>query len=47
LDVNFKDDLVADDIEAAVDTIENKIKKQLPMVNRIFIEAETIRKKKA
>jgi len=47
LDVNFKDELVADDIEAAIDSIEKRIKEQLPMVNRIFIEAETIKRRKS
>lgn len=43
LDVNFKDDLNADGIEVAIDEIEQAIKKTLPSVNRIFIEAETIK----
>ncbi|NOZ34972.1 MAG: cation transporter [Chlorobi bacterium] len=42
LNVNFKDDLVSDEIEKIVDRLENKIKKEIPAVNRIFIEAETI-----
>jgi len=42
LNVNFKDDLVSDEIEQIVDRIENEIKKSIPSVNRIFIEAETI-----
>jgi len=46
LDVNFKDDLTSDDIEATVDQIEKEIKTALPTVNRIFIEAETIKTKK-
>jgi len=43
LDVNFKDELTADEIELTIDRIESNIKQQLPMVNRIFIEAETIK----
>lgn len=43
LDVNFKDELTSDDIEATIDRIEAKIKQALPSVNRIFIEAETIK----
>ncbi len=42
LNVNFKDDLVSDEIEKIVDRLEGKIKKEIPAVNRIFIEAETI-----
>lgn len=45
LDVNFKDNLTSDEIEVTVDRIESAIKKALPSVNRIFIEAETIKKK--
>lgn len=46
LDVNFKDGLTSDEIELAVDRIEQKIKDSIPSVNRIFIEAETIKAKK-
>jgi cation diffusion facilitator family transporter len=46
LDVNFKNGLTSDDIEATVDRIERKIKDKIPSVNRIFIEAETIKTKK-
>ncbi len=42
LNVNFKDGLISDEIEQVVDRLENKIKKEIPNVNRIFIEAETI-----
>ena len=47
LDANFKDELNADAIEATVDRIEKAIKEAIPAVNRIFIEAETIRRNKA
>lgn len=47
LDVNFKDDLTSDEIEEAVDFIESAIKEVIPSVNRIFIEAETIKRKKS
>lgn len=43
LDVNFKDELTSDEIEVTVDDLESKIKKAIPNVNRIFIEAETIK----
>ena len=35
LNVNFKDGLVSDEIEKIVDRLENKIKKEIPAVNRI------------
>lgn len=47
LDVNFKDDLNSDEIEDTVDRIETKVKEAIPTVNRIFIEAETIKVRKA
>lgn len=46
LDANFKDELTADEIEFAIDRIETNIKTAIPAVNRIFIEAETIKTKK-
>ncbi len=46
LNVNFKDGLVSDEIEKIVDRLESKIKTEIPAVNRIFIEAETILTKK-
>lgn len=46
LDVNFKDELTSDDIEETIDRIESQIKETLPTVNRIYIEAETIKRKK-
>jgi len=45
LNVDFKDELVSDEIEHTVDRIESKIKISVPSVNRIFIEAETIKTK--
>jgi len=46
LDVHFIDGLNSDEIEDAVDQIEVYIKAAVPKVNRIFIEAETIRRRK-
>jgi cation diffusion facilitator family transporter len=43
LDVTFKRGMTSSQIEAAVDRMESKIKKAIPAVNRIFIEAETIK----
>jgi len=45
LNVNFSDELTSDDIEVTVDRIEKSIKDAIPTVNRIFIEAETIKRK--
>lgn len=44
LDANFKDELTSDEIEQTIDRIESKIKLAIPSVNRIFIEAESIKK---
>jgi divalent metal cation (Fe/Co/Zn/Cd) transporter len=46
LDVNFADYLTSDDIEETIDRLESRIKAALPVVNRIYIEAETLRKRK-
>jgi cation diffusion facilitator family transporter len=46
LDVNFVDGLTADDIEDTIDSVESKIKAELPIANRIYIEAETLVKRK-
>lgn len=45
LDVNFADDLTADEIEATIDSLEVRIKAALPRVNRIYIEAEALKRK--
>ncbi len=45
LDVNFADELTPDGIEEAIDRIETKIKTALPVVNRIYIEAEALRRR--
>jgi len=44
LDVHFIDDLNSDEIEETIDRIEVEIKQAVPRVNRIYIEADTIRK---
>ena len=44
LDVEFKDELSSDQIEAAVKRIETKIKEDFPIVKRIFIEAKAVSK---
>jgi len=45
LDVNFDDDLTSDDIEETIDRLESRIKAALPLVNHIYIEAETLRRR--
>lgn len=46
LEVNFLDELNADGIEQAIDRIERAIKAAIPKVNRIYVEAETLRGRK-
>lgn len=43
LDVTFERGMNSSQIEAAVDRLESKIKAAIPTVNRIFIEAETVK----
>ncbi|MDJ0783596.1 MAG: cation diffusion facilitator family transporter [Desulfosarcinaceae bacterium] len=44
LEVNFADALTADEIEMVIDGLETKIRRAIPAVNRIFIEADALRK---
>jgi cation diffusion facilitator family transporter len=46
LDVHFIDGLSSDQIEETIDRMEAQIKTAVPKVNRIYIEAETIRRHK-
>jgi cation diffusion facilitator family transporter len=46
LDVHFIDGLSSDEIEETIDRIEARIKTAIPKVNRIYIEADTIRQKR-
>ena len=46
LDVNFVDELTSDEIEVTIDRIEARIKTAIPAVNRIYIEADSIKTKK-
>ena len=45
LDVHFVDDLASDEIELTIEGIEARIHEELPVVNRIFVEADRIRKR--
>ena len=44
LDLNFKDGLTTEEIENTIDTIEKRIRAEIPYVRRIYIEAEEVRK---
>jgi divalent metal cation (Fe/Co/Zn/Cd) transporter len=46
LDVHFINGLSSDQIEETIDRMEAQIKTAVPKVNRIYIEAETIRRHK-
>jgi divalent metal cation (Fe/Co/Zn/Cd) transporter len=41
LDLEFKDDLTTDKIEATIDRIEQRIRAAVPAATKIFIEVET------
>ena len=45
LDVEFRDELSADDIEDAVRRIETNLRAELPILRRIFIEAKAVHRK--
>jgi cation diffusion facilitator family transporter len=47
LDVQFRDELTADEIEHAVDRLESAIRTRRPEVKHIFLEAEAIRSGRA
>ena len=44
LEVEFKDNLSTDEVESAIDKIELEIKKAVPAVGKIYVEAESLRK---
>ncbi|GAA4841022.1 cation diffusion facilitator family transporter [Algivirga pacifica] len=46
LDVDFRDELTAKEVEEAIDELEMNIKKAIPEVNRIYIEAERLLRSK-
>ena len=45
LDVHFIDDLASDEIELVIEAVEARVREELPVVNRIFIEADRIRRR--
>ncbi len=44
LNINFVDELNTDQVEEAIDKVENAIQEKLPAVKRIFVEAESIKR---
>jgi cation diffusion facilitator family transporter len=43
IDVNFVDELTSNEIEETIDRIEYRIREEIPIANRIYIEAEGIK----
>jgi cation diffusion facilitator family transporter len=44
MDLNLKDGLTTDDVEATVDRVEDEIKKAVPQAKRIFVECEPLKR---
>lgn len=42
MDIMFSDNMTTDEIEKEIDEIEQQISKEIPKINRIYIEAETV-----
>ena len=42
VDLNLRDNLTTDQVEAVVDRIEEEIRKAVPLARRIFVECETV-----
>ena len=42
LDVQFRDELSADDVEVAVDRLEETIRARHPQIKHIYLEADSI-----
>jgi cation diffusion facilitator family transporter len=47
LDIEFRPELTADEVTAAVDRLEARIRKEHPSIRRIFIEAEALTRRSA
>ena len=45
INVNFADGLDTDQVEEAIDKVERAIQHALPQVKKVFVEAESIRKR--
>ncbi len=43
LDINFANGLSTDQVEQAIDKVEHAIRKELPAVKKIFVEAESLK----
>jgi cation diffusion facilitator family transporter len=44
LDINFANGLSTDQVEEAIDKVEREIRKELPAVKKIFVEAESLKR---
>ncbi len=42
LDIQFRSSASSSDVEAAIDRLERSIRRELPMIKRIYIEAEAL-----
>ena len=42
--IQFRRDLDLQQLELAIDRIENRVREKEPMIQRIFIEAETLKR---
>jgi len=45
LDINFANGLSTDQVEKAIDKVEQAIREELPAVKKIFVEAESLKKR--
>ena len=45
MDVEFVDGLSTDEVQAAIDRIESRVKEAVPAVTKIYIEAKAVKKK--
>ena len=45
IDVEFVDGLSTDELEAAIDRIESRVKEAVPTATKIYIEAQALKKK--
>jgi divalent metal cation (Fe/Co/Zn/Cd) transporter len=47
IDVEFVDGLSTDELEAAIDRIESRVKEAVPTATKIYIEAKAVKKELA
>jgi cation diffusion facilitator family transporter len=46
MDLNLRDGLTTDHVEAAIDRVEDQIKRTIPQARRIFVECETLKSRR-